>query len=161
MSTDIKPGKYHAVVLDYGVSTSKAGLPVVNVKFGFGEHTLMWSGSLKDGKAMEMTVKTLITLGLSSVDRMHELTDGAKSGLLDTAKEFEIDVQTETYEGKTFLKIKWVNDIGFRNLMTKEAFKAALATMNIRGSFMLAKENLAMRGSARKSDAQAIDEIPF
>ena len=161
MSTEIRPGKYHASVVDYGISATKNGQPMVNVKFQFGEHSLIWYGSMNEGKALEITMKTLLTLGLSSAEKVADLALGAVAKVLDTDKQVEIDVQPDTYDGKTTLKIKWVNEIGFKNTMSKEEFKAKLATMNIRGSFALAKENLGSKPVAKMTEAQVIENIPF
>ena len=164
MSTDLVPGKYKAKIVDYGIGETKSGVPSVNVRFQFGDNSLTWSGYLSEGKARQITVENLTRMGFTDVDRMADLTDGVLSGLLDTNKELEIDVQSEVYEGKTFLKIKWINELGFRNSMSKDAFKAKLAGMNIKGTFALVKENQKAKGissSAKKTDQQVIDEIPF
>lgn len=164
MSTDLVPGKYKAKIVDYGISESKAGLPIVNVRFGFGDHTLNWIGSLNEGKARQITVENLMKMGMTDADSMADMADGPSSGVLNTEKELEIDVQTETYDGKTTLRIKWINELGFRNSMTKDTFKAKLAAMNMKGTFALVKENNKAKGvssQAKKTDQQVIDELGF
>lgn len=161
MSAEIIPGKYKAKISDYGISENKSGMPIVNVRFQFGDHSLNWIGSLNEGKARQITVENLMKMGLVDGDKMADMADGPSSGVLNMDKELEIDVQPDTYEGKTTMRIKWINEMGFRNSMTKEDFKAKLAAMNMKGSFALAKENQKLKGGAKKSDKEVIDSIPF
>ena len=149
----MEAGKYHAKAVDYGISTSKAGLPLVNVKFAVGEDTIIWTGSFNEGKAQEFTMKTLILLGLRSTDKIAELVDGVSSGVLDLNKTVEIDVAMEEYEGKLYPKVKWVNDIGFRNAMSKEDFKAKIQQLGVKGTFTQMFTN-----QPKKTE---IEKIPF
>lgn len=154
---EILPGKFHAKAVDYGISSSKSGAPLVNVRFAWTENgeekSYNWMGSLNEGKAQEFTMKTLIALGLKSTEKIVELCDGPSSGALDLAKMVEITIELETYEGKTAPRIRWVNEIGFRNAMTKEDFKAKIQQLGVKGTFTQIFSN-----QPKKTD---MDSIPF
>lgn len=167
MSEPIAPGKYTAKVLDYGISGTKAGDPQVSVKFGFGSQSMIWNGTLKQGKGQEITLKSLIVLGLTNPDKIADLADGLKGNTLDLTKEVEIDIQPDTYEGNTTLKIKWINEPGLNFLMGKEDFKQKIASMNLKTTFAYVKQQIGqprkkpMEGGGLAADAQLIDTIPF
>lgn len=65
----INPGKYTAKIKDYGIGSTKAGEPKAMILFTFkdqngAEKELTWSGSLKEGRAREITIDALLTCGL-------------------------------------------------------------------------------------------------
>lgn len=160
---DIQPGKYAAKIVDYGVSTTKSGEPTIVIRFGWDNKSLIWNGSLKDGKAQEITLKTLVRLGLSDDDKIENLADGIESGLLDTKQEFEIDVQMDTYEGKTRPRIAWVNLIGgsgFRHSMNKDEFKVKIGGMNLKGSIKALRKELGMAPRSESITLPDMD-LPF
>lgn len=155
--SDVQAGKYTAKILDYGIGITKAGDPTVVVRFGFGQgQSLIWNGSLKEGKAQEITIKALLTLGLSNEDNLEALADGIDSNLLDINREVEIDVQPDTYEGKTRMRIAWINPLGgstFRNAMSKNEFKIKLGGMNLKAAVKAAK--------LERGITDSIKDIPF
>lgn len=159
---EIKPGKYHAKVVDYGITSSKAGDPMMTVRFAWTdegvEQQYNWIGSFKEGKAQEITVKTLIVLGLKSTDKIPELADGPSSNALDLTKVVEISIENETYEGKTSPRIKWVNEIGIRNAMAKDDFKSKIQSLGVKGTFTALFSGQKVQP---KSEKQVIDDIPF
>jgi hypothetical protein len=106
----IPEGKYLARPTDWGLSKTKTGDPQAFVTFEFGEHKLTWFGSLKEGRAQEITIDALLTCGMSS----NNIEDLAKndSGLLDTTKDVQIVVVHEEWNEKVQVKIKWVNPVG-------------------------------------------------
>jgi len=156
--SDIAPGKYVAVITDYGVSASKAGDPMITVQFSFDNgKSLFWNGSLKE-KAQEITLKALLRMGLRDEERLADLADGLDSKLLDTTKQLEIDVGMDTYEGKTKPRINWVNDLGggkFRNAMDKNNFKVKIAGLNLKTTIKALKFEMGL------SDTSQIENIPF
>lgn len=164
MNAELKPGVYQAFVSDYGVSNAKSGAPVVHVKFTTGNSTITWNGSLAEGKAQEITLKSLLVLGLQSVDRLHELADGRLSALLDETKPVQIDVQPETYDGKTYLRVKWINEVGFKNAIGKDDFKSKLASLNVRATFAQVKQEAGKPKAAapkKMTDQEIVDSLPF
>lgn len=161
MSDELKPGRHRATVSDYGISLTKAGKPNVNVKFKVGESSIIWFGSLNEGKALQMTMKTLIILGMKTHEQFDRLAEGISSNVLDTTKEVEIDIAYEEYDGQQKLRVKWVNEIGLKNTISAAEFKNKLAGVNIKNSFIVAKESLGQQSQPKKSDQELIDSVPF
>lgn len=130
---EIFAGKFEAKVVDYGIKQTKSGAQQIVVRFRWNdEFELNWYGSLNEGKAREITVKTLEILGMSS-NEIWNLADGIESGMLDTDKLVSISVEKETgTDGKIYPKIKWVNELGGGGVkgLTKEEAKAALKGMS-------------------------------
>lgn len=154
--SEIQPGKYVAKIVDYGIGTTKAGDPTIVVRFGWGTSSLIWNGSLKEGKAQEITIKALLRMGLSDDDKIENLADGIDSKLLDMDRELEIDVQMDTYEGKTRPKIAWINEVGggkFKHAMNKEEFKAKLGGMNIKSNLKAIRHEMGM--------VEGVSKLPF
>lgn len=111
-------GKFLAKIKDYGVSKTKNGNPQVFVQFEFeaeqATKTLTWYGSFVGG-AKDITLKTLITMGLSpqNFNNLIAFNNGVASGMLNLEKPLEIDVQEEPKfdePGKMVTRIAWVND---------------------------------------------------
>jgi hypothetical protein len=108
----VAAGKYLATIKAYGVSETQSGKPRVEIQFGFKdqaglEQTLYWYGYVTE-KALAITARALVNCGLTGTD-YDALSKGAESGMLNMEKPVEIDVQHETFEGKTHPKIAWVN----------------------------------------------------
>ena len=109
--SDIKPGTYLAKITNYGFTLTKDGNMQVSILFSFDtDKQLAWFGSLKDGKAFEITMKTLQLMGFDGKLAIETLAQGVMSGLLDLDKEYSIKIENEEYEGKITTKIKWIND---------------------------------------------------
>ena len=116
-------GKFEALIVDYGVSESKAGRPQVYATFEFTHKNesgtestkqLTWYGSLYE-KAIPVTLRQLLHCGLREghFDKLDKLADGPESGLLDTVRPRIIDIQEEPHfedPSKTRTRIAWVND---------------------------------------------------
>lgn len=115
----IPAGKYLARPADWGISETKAGDPQVFVKFEFGGKSLTWFGSLKEGRAQEITIDSLLALGFRSND-LSELNK--ETTILDTTKDVQIVVEHEEYNGKISAKIKWVNplSVGVKRMDAKK-----------------------------------------
>lgn len=110
-------GKFDAKISDYGVSETKSGNPQVFVRFAFNDNDgaqkeLTWYGSFVGG-AKDITLKTLIYCGLKPqhFGQLVNLANGIASGMLDTQKVLNIDVQEEPkQDGGMRTVIQWVND---------------------------------------------------
>lgn len=107
----IKPGKYIAKVVEYGIPETKEGAsPSIALTFEFEvegvRKQLTYYGYLTSAAA-EYTLKNLITAGFKH-DRPSMLCK--PNAFID--KEVQIVVEHETYEGKTRAKIRWINELG-------------------------------------------------
>jgi len=109
------------------IKAEKSGSAALEVFFRFKEEdgsvqTLPWQGWLtpaKDGKkgALENTMKTLIeVLDFNGDDSIVQVPEGdpkqgalANPKALNMEKDVYISVAPETYEGKTFMRVRWVN----------------------------------------------------
>ena len=105
---DVKPGKYTARVVDYGiVMVEKLNQPKAFIEFTFkngdADESITWDGFLtkKDGELNKKTLDTLITCGFKG-KAIAELNN---SGVLDTQKEVSIEV----IQDGEYLRVEWVN----------------------------------------------------
>lgn len=108
----IAAGKYLANIKDYGVSESSTGKPRIEIQFVCKDamgtmHTVYWYGYVTD-KSLFITAKALVNCGLKGTN-YDDLSKGISSGLLDTERPVEIDVQHEEFKGKIHAKIAWIN----------------------------------------------------
>lgn len=139
------PGKYIARVIDASITTTKAGLPQPTIRFRWAEADgtvcqYNWQGSLKEA-AQEITCKALAACGFQFTadddGGISRLVNGPE-GLLDATKDVEIDVQNEVgQDGKTYAKIRWVNESGgaqFKAAMASGEAKTKIAGMNVRAT---------------------------
>lgn len=112
----IAAGRYSAKIKGYGIGTYKDGSPKVMILFSFKDadekqQELTWAGSLKEGRAREITIDALLVCGLRGED-IKALAGGVETGLLSTENDVSIVIEHEEYEGKTYARIKWVNPAG-------------------------------------------------
>jgi hypothetical protein len=109
-------GTYEATVstpLIFSTS-SKQGSPQVSTRFTTAEGSIDWIGSLKEGKAAEITASALSAMGYDS-----ENDDSVVN------KRVEIKTQEETWEGVTRIRVQFVNPLGGRYTEMSAADKAA------------------------------------
>jgi hypothetical protein len=146
----IEAGTYKATILSHAISETKGGNPQAAVTFSLTDknqkpHTMTWFGSFKEGKALDITLKALITCGLKGNN---------PSGHLEIGKEVSIVIEHEDdMDGKTHAKVKWINQLGeIRNVIPQDLAKNKLA--HLEGAVMLARS----KGNGKASDS---DEIPF
>lgn len=107
---DLAQGRYLAQVEEWKIDESKNKKTLqITVKFNVaGSHVYYWTGSLEGSdKAKEITAKALRAMGFTSNNPEDLLLDNA----LDTQKEVNVTLEYEMYEGKTYPKIKWVNEV--------------------------------------------------
>lgn len=160
----INQGTHLAKMTNYGIKVSSTGKPQIACQFQIIEndtvYNLSWFGSFNEGKAQEMTIKTLISVMdlfcepseiESALDKI--ASQGIESGLLNTDKDYQLVIEHETYEGKTRAKIKWVNNVGgssnFEKLAQGEA-KKMFAGLNLGGA--VAAFKAANPGLAKKKE---------
>jgi hypothetical protein len=137
MSGEYNAGSFKGKVVDYGFRTTNAGNLNIAVLFEYEQSLgdrkrLTWWGYLNEGKAREITLKTLKLLGWKG-QAIEGLNSGVSSGILDTDTEFSIVVDLEEYQGVTRPKIKWVNaGGGFQERLDLSEVKQKLGGMNLK-----------------------------
>jgi hypothetical protein len=137
-------GRYSAVVKDYGISETKAGDAQVFIAFdvahGEGTTALTWFGSLKEGKAQEITLKGLLAAGFTGKD-VTDLIDGPDGGAIPLGTEVSLVIENEEYEGANRARIRWVNKPGGGGVQRADATtaKAKLAKLGLAGKLAQVK----------------------
>jgi hypothetical protein len=160
MAEKIREGNFSAKVIDYAITASKSGDPMACVLFKLVDHdgdshSLSWYGSFKGGAA-KWTCKNLALLGMKGEDPA-VLAEGFGNGALNTEMDFEVVVQYETWNEKTFPKIKFINLPGsskFQNKMDKGEAKLKFQGMDFGGHFAEAREEM-------PKGIDSSEEIPF
>lgn len=129
---NIPPGKYVAIAIaqDSALAETSNGTPQVAVVFQIQEppeqygERITWFGFLTE-KATPRTIEGLRAAGFTGDD----LTDLSSLG----SKNCEIVVEDEEYEGKTYTKVKWVNDLGrghaVKGVLNEDGRRALAAKM--------------------------------
>ncbi len=109
----VRPGKYKAKIVDYGIELTNAGKPQIVISFSFdcdeNSHELKWYGSLNEGKARMITFETLLLCEFIG-DDLAALADGvddSSSALLNLEKFYEVTIIKEE-DGR--IRIRWVNE---------------------------------------------------
>jgi hypothetical protein len=139
----INEGTHQGRIIDYSITSTKAGDPQVTILFGIdpadgGHYELQWNGSLKEGKAREITFKALKACGLRGYD-IEPLADGVTSGALDTDATVNLVVEYETNpdSGKQYPRIRWINRAAsIQNKFSRNEVKIKLGALNLKGDFM-------------------------
>lgn len=133
-------GTFEAKIVDYGISETKAGDPApfiyLEVAFPEGPAFMTWRGSFKEGKAREIALRTLIACGFRGSDPAI-LVDGAEGGALPVGAVIHAVIEEDTYDGKTYHKVAWINTPGSSSGAPKRAdaaaAKAKLLKLNVAG----------------------------
>jgi hypothetical protein len=158
----IEPGKYRARATEWGLGETSNNNMQIGVAFecldlepGTG---ITWYGSLTDA-ALEYTLKDLRAMGWQG-DDITELDNNG--GKLD-ARDVQIVVVHEEYQGKTRAKVKWVNSAGglaMTNRVTGDKLKGFAA--GLRGK-ILGLEPGRKPAPAAQPSRQPVrnDDIPF
>lgn len=121
----LRAGRHLAHVQSWGIRETQAGTPQVFVKFDLG---LTWFGTLKEGRAQEITLEALVTMGFMG-DDLTELVNNENA--LDKNKDVAVVVEYESREGKNEPQatIKWVNEVDGGNMKGKLDEKDAIAKL--------------------------------
>lgn len=133
-------GTWKALVAGYGVSQTKAGDPQVFVTFKFTDgpnigKTVTWFGGFSSDKARDYTLKNLMTLGLrgNSVSALAKGMTESES-LLDHITQFELELENHEYQGKTSVRVKFINGPGsapkFENALNEMQAKQKLSAVD-------------------------------
>lgn len=113
---DLIDGVHSARIFEYSIGKTKAGLPQVVIQFdvlfgndpgGTGKR-LTWYGSLKEGKAREITLTALSILGLGNAP-LERIAHGAMGNVLDATKTYPVTVQHQPdLNGQLRPRITWI-----------------------------------------------------
>lgn len=159
---ELTDGKYTGRVIDYGMTTTKAGLPQVillceYVDNDHDSHQVYWFGSLKEGKAREITIKTLLDCGFQG-DDISAIADGLGNGALDTTKELQFVMKTKLdLDGRPQCRLRFINVPGgqvFRDKLTKGEAVQVLSGYDLKADFMAARQK-------RAPDKMSTEAAPF
>lgn len=163
----MQTGIFKSKVISSGVSTTKDGSPKLAVVircFPNAENeddafTITWNGFLTE-KAHARTLDSLKTMGyLFQTDNMSDLAEGKG---FDKNVEFEADIQEEIYEGKTQIKVKWINPIGGQAnkfMLSKDEAVTKLEGLNIGGMIANYRQNQGLKKNVVPE--VKTEDIPF
>lgn len=146
--------KYAATLVDAGLTESKSGNPTVFLTLEVtddagGKQRLIWNGHLTE-KAQEQTIKTLIGAGFSGDD----VADLNKGLIMFAPKPLTVVMEEHTYEGKTTMRIKYVNGGG-----TLKAFKGQAPKMA--ALFSKVRAEMGVKKPAAAPAVNSSEEVPF
>lgn len=148
------PGTYEATIVDYGIQIKEGKAPSAMIKFSFMDdmntpQTINWFGSfnatINPGKTMcaaDITCAALAACGWTT-NNPSNLAKGAGSGVLNEKMPVSITIANEEYNGKTTMKVKFINPVGgagFREKITEADAVKAFAGMNLSGIAAKARE---------------------
>ena len=164
-------GRHQAKITDYGMKETNAGDPQIFISLkGMEKGDLItWFGSLKEGKAREITLKTLITCGFTG-NSVANIAQGVSANCLDTKKELSIVVSENEYQGKKSMRVDWINEpsAGIQNRLTQVEAIQKTQGYNLEGALIQLRRE--MQGTATQSAPEvstgqqqqfAADDIPF
>lgn len=154
----IQAGIYEANISEYGIGPTKSGDPQVMILFNYNDlegtpHEITWFGSLKEGKAQEITMRTILYCGFNGSDPA-DLAEGVSSGLLDVATPVKITIEESEYQGKKSMKVAWVNRMGSQSMekrISKSEAKIKLGALNLKGALAAMRQETGIRVEPRAS----------
>ncbi len=152
----LNAGDHIGHVVNWGLSETNGGNPQVYVAMDVG---LTWFGYLNEGRAREITLEALVTMGFKGDD----LADLVRNPVdaLDKNKDLSLVVEHRTYKGKTKAEIIWVNEIGggIKNKLDEADALKALSNLKVAGDLMKIRQE---KGVKTESPAQeTAGDIPF
>lgn len=161
----VPAGDHLAKVVDYAVTETQTGKPMVVVRFGTDSGEVFWNGVLQEapeGKR-NFTIEALIVMGMNSIQQLEMLADGPESSVLNMEEEFSIKVVHKEYNGKTYAKAAFVNKAGggkFKNAMDRGSLKTKLSSLTgLRADFAQAWQDVGGAKPAPKKQSEV--NIPF
>jgi len=158
MSMSLEPGTYTARCIDAQLGETKKGTPQIVLEFEVvGDNA--WAGSritaycFLTEAAMDRSLESLRYCGWRGAD----LSD--LSGVMDN--DVELVVKDETYEGKTFPRVQWINRPGGKSGGARAplaADKAAAVNQRIRARLAVVDQKIKAQKPAAGGPN---DEPPF
>lgn len=147
---------------------AKTGSLGIEIVFEFkepsteGMETLNWVGWLSE-KAISNTMDTLVNvLGFNGDDSVDANGVLSNPNALDWRKELSIVVELEEYNGKSYPKIKWVNNMGgsaYANI-APETIKGAIVASGFKAAFLAAKQQ-SKPAAPTASAPLSPEQVPF
>lgn len=166
----IETGKHLAKIVDCGIKKSKAGNNMAFLAFELSEtgQRITWNGSLKEGKAQEITLKTLLSCGFNGDWEAFASAPAMNFIFANPDKEFELVVVEEEWSGKVFPKIQYINDPdnpyqGASSKVEKAEAVEIVKSMNLKAATIRMKQEM-QAGAPKpqtKKAANDSDDIPF
>lgn len=170
------PGKFPAKIKSHGVgkAQNKAIRAPVYVEFEVTDPTtgeigtIYWWGNMDDKKnpeskfhPYEISIKNLVTMGLKGTDP-YSIAENA-AGTLNVFKEYELELENNTFNGKTSIRVKYVNIPGAGGV--KETLTAAearqMAGFNFASVVLAARQQSGIKEEPASSQADEDTDIPF
>jgi hypothetical protein len=147
-------------IQDYGISLTKANSAQVTVNFKNTEtnESINWWGSLKEGKAREITIKNLFLMGFSG-DDIAQIASGIEGGALNHIQEYELVIEEHEHEGKKSKRVKFINlpgSGGIKNKLDETSAKDALKALNLKGDVLALKKEMGVTESEKPKE-----DVPF
>ena len=127
----LSDGTHVGTLIKYQMTKSKQDRMQISLRFGIrdddnSKHELTYYGSF-EGKARKFTIQALLNCGLKSFDDTYMLFEGKG---LQLGIKCRLVLAWEDVNGKSVLKIKWVNrQGGFGEVFDKNRGKAELKGM--------------------------------
>ena len=154
----IEPGTYVAKCIGAQTGESKTGTPHIALEFEVTDGA--WSGQRISAyrylseKTMDRTLEDMRTCGWTGKD----LTD--LSGIY--TNDVEIVVADETYEGKTYARVQWINKLGGKaSGAPLPEDKLALVNQRIRARLAMVDKKIADQRQGQKPLPLDDDKVPF
>lgn len=174
MKKVIDQGHYSANIIDYGITSSKAGDPLVMIAFETldnqnDRYELIWRGSLKSEKAQQITVKALLCCGMTGND-IQAVADGPAGNALDMQAPVSIKVEHELgTDGRPYAKVAWINRKTAQVAkLTKSDAKLKLGALNLKGMFAQSRSEMGIQSKPEVAMApqavpalEDLDDLPF
>lgn len=161
---DIQAGDKIGVAVGARFVESKKGTMGMEVEFNFEEpskgsmETLRWTGWLSEN-AIEKTMETLVdVLEFNGDDSVDENSVLKNPTALNYNKKVKLVVELEDYNGKSYPKIKWVNNVSGSSFVGVEPtiVKSKLDNLGFKAKFLAAKQK-----SGSVATPVSTEEIPF
>ena len=151
----MKAGNYEGTISSYGVSTTKAGKPVIVIDFKVADDSIRWNGYLSSPMAIEIACKTLADLGYKETS-FEKLADGEG---LDDSRVYFLTVKEEEYNGKLYSKIAWINLEPINsNFVAPKELKALLGGVDFSANLVMAQQET-KRDSVKVVAAPASNDV--
>lgn len=165
MNEQITAGDHVGQVVSWGLLEGKKA-PQVFVKMDIG---LTWFGSLAEGRAREITLEALVTMGFQGDD----LSDLLKypENALDKNRDLRLVVEYEPDgNGEPKPRIRWVNDVNggkFKNQLGEVDALKALSGLKVKGDLMKIRKDRGLDNEPKRQlnvpagSEPTAEEIPF
>lgn len=155
-----------AKIKAYGLEKNKNGITQASITFEFLEGERMknisWFGSLKEGKAQEITLKTIYDICEYGYPSLEEFANCVG---LNVEKDYELEFKVEEYNGKLYEKVSWVNNVHRRDYITGSEVNQTVESIpglkDACSRFSKGKVPVAQKPLVQGNINYTSDDIPF